>query len=68
MVFIPIHYSGDHGDSEDAGIVILISVSAGLKGNERFYRWTNDLRFTSFSTYFSHNQNDERLIMKGCVQ
>ena len=30
--------------------------------------WKDDLRFTAFSTVFQTYQDDEGLIMKGCVQ
>ena len=30
--------------------------------------WIDDFNFTSFSTVFQSYQDNERLIMKGCVQ
>ena len=40
-------------DSEDAGIVILISVSAGLKGNE----WFKSAQLLSFHCVFSSTKS-----------
>ena len=42
--------------------------SNGEKNNQKKYRSMYDLRFTSFSTVFQSYQDDERLVMKGCVQ
>ena len=39
-----------------------------LVGGRGVDGWMDDLRFYSFSTVFQSYQDDEGLIMKGCVQ
>ena len=60
--------NGEHGDSEDAGIVILISEVPDWKEMNGLIDGRMTCDFTSFSTVFQSYQKDERLKMKGCVQ